>query len=81
MWDIRNFECLLDIKDINEKGSLYSACFLNDNNDNFIVTSNAQLYYGKNAELIKVFDFEGKKIKEINNSNENTFFIDIYYDK
>ena len=81
MWDIRNFECLLEIKDIYEKGSLYSACFLNDNNDNFIVTSNGQLSYGKNEELIKVFDFEGKKIKEINNSNENTFFIDIYYDK
>ena len=30
---------------------------------------------------MKVFNHKGKKIKEINDSNNNTFFIDIYYDK
>ena len=29
---------------------------------------------------IKIFNFNGKKIKEINDSNENTFFIDSFYD-
>ena len=81
IWNINNFECLVDIKNVNEKGSLCSACFLNENNQIFIVTSNALLYGGKNPEKLKVFDFEGNKIKEINNSNENTFFIDIYYDE
>ena len=31
-------------------------------------------------EPIKIFDFNGKKIKEINDSNERTLFIDTYYD-
>ena len=34
-----------------------------------------------NSEYIKVFDFNGQKIKEIDNTNELTYFIDIYYDK
>ena len=29
---------------------------------------------------MKIFDFTGKKIKEIKNSNKRTFFIDTYYD-
>ena len=33
------------------------------------------------CEAIKIFDFKGNKIKEINDSNEGTFFIDSYYDK
>ena len=60
-------------------GHLYSACFLKDNNNNYIVSSN----YSEvdDVEFIKIFDFKGNKIKEINNSNEITFFIDSYYDK
>ena len=30
--------------------------------------------------FLLVFDFKGNKIKEINNSNDSTDFIDIYYD-
>ena len=62
-----------------------SACFLNDNNNNYI-TSNKKKYEYDNVinnviiENIKIFDFNGNKIKEINNSNNSTFFIDTYYD-
>ena len=31
-------------------------------------------------EPIKIFDFNGKKIKEIDNSNDSTLLIDTYYD-
>ena len=34
----------------------------------------------KDFESIKVFGLKGNKIKEINNSNENTYFINIYND-
>ena len=34
----------------------------------------------KYYESIKVFDFNGKKIKEMNDSKDNTVFIDSYYD-
>ena len=77
IWDFNNFECLVDIKNINNNGFLNSACLLKDNNQNLILTSNYSFIY---SEPIKVFDFQGNKIKEINNSNDSTSFIDIYYD-
>ena len=76
LWNVYNFECLLDIKNINQGGYLDSACFLMDNNQNFIITSN-----NRYSELIKVYDFKGNKIKDINNSEEGIVFIDTYYDK
>ena len=76
LWNVYNFECLLDIKNINQSGYLDSACFLMDNKQNFIITSN-----NRSSELIKVYDFKGNRIKDINNSTEEIVFIDTYYDK
>ena len=76
LWNVNNFECILNISNINNSGSLKSACFLNDNNQIYIITSN----YGFCPELIKVYDLKGNKIKEIKNSNDNCFFICNYYD-
>ena len=78
MWQIKNWECLLNINNVNKVGYLDSACFLYHNNNNYIITSNSN----KNgfSEPIKIYDFEGKKIKEIIHSNKKTYFIDIYYD-
>ena len=78
IWNANNWECKLTIENVNNKGFLYSACFLNDNNKNYIITSNA-IRKGE-SENIKVFDFNGKKIKEIKKSNRSTLFIDIYFD-
>ena len=78
LWNINNSECLLEIKNINKFGNLYSACFFNYNNDIYIVSSNYN-YYG-DCEPLKVFDFNGNKIKELVDSNEQTYFIDTYYD-
>ena len=79
IWNLNNFECIQNITNINNVGILCSACFIKENNQIYIITSN----YNKNgnSECIKVFDLNGQKIKEINNSNEKTYFIDIYYDK
>ena len=41
------------------------------------MTSNNNIY---KCENIKIFDFNGNKIKEINNSKDKAKFIDIYYD-
>ena len=82
LWNIINFECLLNIKNVNKKGSLYSACILNNNNNYYIITSNWNKNNSiNNIELIKIFNFKGIKIKEINDSNNNTYFISNYYDK
>ena len=77
LWKIINLECLLNLKKINKRGELFSACFLNDNNQNYIITSN----YSINSGPIKVFDFKGEEKKEINYSSYRTSFIDTYYDK
>ena len=79
VWNIGNFQCLLDLKKVNESGWINSACFLNDNNKIYALSSNVT-GFNKKAGLIKVFDLKGKLIKQINDSNDNTYFIDYYYD-
>ena len=77
IWNINNFELIINIQSIYNNGVLYSACFLNNNNQNYIITSNS---YISTKESIKVFDFKGNQIQEINDSKDDVFFIDIYYD-
>ena len=79
IWNLNNFECIINIPHVNINGFLYSACVMKDNNQNYIISSNYNEV--KISEKIKIFDFYGNKIKEINNSNEITFLIDIYYDE
>ena len=77
IWNAKNFECLLSIQNINKKGYLYSGCFLKDSNQIYIVTSNISYL---DCEPIKIYDLNGNLKKEINNSNDKTYFIDIFYD-
>jgi len=79
VWNIGNFQCLLDLKKVNESGWINSACFLNDNNQIYVLSSNVT-GFSKKANLIKVFDLKGSIIKQINDSNVNTYYIDCYYD-
>jgi WD40 repeat protein len=60
-------------------GYLNSACFLNDNNKSYIIVCFA-IYNTNESEPIKVFDFKGNKIKEINDSKDSAYYIDNYYD-
>ena len=78
LWNVNNWSLLLNINKVNNKGFLYSACFINENENNYIATCNA-IKKGE-PENIKIFDFNGNKIKEIIKSNKNTLFIDSYYD-
>ena len=82
LWNINIWECLLSIQNINKFGILKSACFLNFNKNLYIITSNN--IHDKKPEPIKIFDLNGKKIKELHNSSDrgdNTHFIDTYYSK
>ena len=80
IWNAFNLSCLLSIINANNTGLILSSCFLNYNDEIYIITSNRN-WENNNIEFIKVYDLKGNKIKEINNSNNNTFFIDNYYDK
>ena len=78
LWNVNNWELLHEFEKVNPKGVLYSANFLYDNNQIYIISSNSFIF---EVEKMKIFDFNGNKIKEINDSNYNTFCIKIYLDK
>ena len=78
IWDAYNWGCILNLLNANNNGLLHSAYILNEINGLYAVTSNRNKTGP--SEHIKVFVLNGQKIKEINNSDENTFFIDIFYD-
>ena len=79
VWNANNWEYLLIIKNINNVGFIYSACFYKEKDEIFIITINRNM--NCDPEAIKVFNFNGQKIKEINNSRDHIFFIDVYFDK
>jgi hypothetical protein len=78
IWNIKNWECILNMYDVYKKGWLFSACFISEKNNNYIITSNCN---GVESDSIKVFDFKGTKIKKIKDSKDETLFISTYYDK
>ena len=78
LWNVTNWECLANITNINKSGLLYSACFLNNNDHNYILTSNYN--NDRTPENIKIFDFNSEKIGEIEDSDDNTLIIKTYYD-
>ena len=80
LWDLHNCRNIINIKDFNSECYILSSCFLNYNNETYILSSSVDYNYELNPEPINVFDFKGNKIKEIKNSKEHTFYIDTYYD-
>ena len=78
IWNVNNWNCLINFQNINKEGVLDSACFLNIKNEIYILTSNLNI--NGISEKINVYNLNGKKIKEINDSNDNTFFLDSYFD-
>jgi len=78
LWNFNNFECLLDIQNVNNEGFLFSASILKNKNENYIITSNCN--WDDTPESMKVFDLKGTKLKEIKNSREGILFLDNYYD-
>ena len=76
IWNIIQWECIINLKNINNSGGILSGCFLHEENNLYIITS--CIY---NSEQIKIYNLKGNKLKNINESNENTYFIDTFYDK
>ena len=78
LWNINDFQCLYDYKNVYNDGYLYSVCFLKKDDLTFIAASKNN--FPGDSENIKIFDLNGNKIIEIKESNDNTIFIDSYYD-
>ena len=79
LWNVNNWECIIEISNVNNNGFLCSACLLNEKDNIYIISSNCNM--NGETEKIKVFDLEKNIIKEINDSDEKIYFIDSYYDK
>ena len=77
IWDFKDWQCLIDIKNVYSHGYLYSAYFLNKQNNFYFVTTNWD--ESKFADSIKVYDYEKKIIKKINNSDYNVSLIKVLY--
>ena len=78
LWNIKNWECLYNFIDLYKDGYLRTSCFLKYNYNLYIVTSH---FSPETHESIKIFDFKGNLIKEIEDSKANTYFIDSYFDE
>ena len=84
IWNANSWEMISEIINVNKNNFLYSACFLQNDNDIFIITSNGknlQSYQTNEIfENMKLYNLKGEFIKEINDTNDSTYFIDSYYD-
>ena len=78
VWHLRKWECLFNMENIYNEGLIYSACFILDYCQIYIVISH---HSKKCCENIKVYDLSKKLKKEIYESDDETFFIDSFYDK
>ena len=79
LWNFLNMELLYNFEEMNDSGSLKSACFINDNNQIYLVISNSNNF--DKVKPIKIFDLRGNQVKEINNSKDDTYFVDSFYDE
>ena len=80
IWNNKNWDLILTLENIYNAGRINSACFVqNDLNNNniFIITSNN---YFISPEKIKIFNLEGNHINDIENSNENVYYINTFID-
>lgn len=68
LWYFTTLECLLNF---NNESNLFSACILNNNNQNYIIPTN------NFREPIKIYDFKGTKRKEID-SCDRAYIIESY---
>ena len=75
IWNI-NFNCLINLK--LQEGILYSGAILNNNNQNNIIAGTYS--YSNKEGSIKIYDFNGNIINQINNYNNDIYIIDTYFD-
>ena len=76
IWETEKWNCILSLSlsNINRFGRLGPLNFLRNQNAIFFVTS----FNSSEIKAIKVFDLYGKKIKDINNSDKNVFYLEIF---
>ena len=79
IWNVNDFNCILNLKDIYKYSFIKCACFVQKNKDIYIVTGTCDSRQNYASEHKRVYDLNGQKISEFE-SNRNTYFIDTYYE-
>lgn len=74
LWEFPNFLCITSIEKAHRASYIFSLCILPFKDNDYIISSS-----GSDEEKIRVWDFKGNKIREINDSKERTGFMDVYY--
>ena len=74
LWDINNLKCLFNLKPY-KYVNIFSSCFFNYENNNYIITSN-----GQSNEII-FYNLSGKIYKSMTLEGFSVFCIDYFYDK
>ena len=78
IYNFNKWECLLNIKPLNKKGHLRSACLFFDKEEKYFLSSND--VYKDFSEFIKIYDFKGNHVNTVPNSDDRTAFMDTFYD-
>ena len=74
LWDINNLKCLFNLKPY-KYVNIFSSCFFNYENNNYIITSN-----GQSNEII-FYNLSGKIYKSMTLEGFSVFCINYFYDK
>ena len=77
IWNLSNYNCIMNLEKVNKGGILNSACFLNFQGNNYIITSNRNWV---DPEPLKIFQIKNDNFFTIKSSKKNTFFVNIYND-
>ena len=75
VWDIKYFTCIINIESVYFDGFLFSSCFLIDeiNKKNYIISVNF------NSEPLKIFDFKGTNIRNIENNEDKSYIVETFF--
>ena len=82
LWNGNTFECLYNFTNIFRNGRLYSACFLKNKDDIYIITSYFRLSRLESSGIL-IYDINGKFLNTINKSSGSwtaVCMIDTFYD-
>ena len=82
IFEIKNFNCILNLTNIYKSCSVFASCFFSYFDQIYFMTAPYTMKYDKSPDYIKIFDLKGNIIKEINDSNKDrTIIVLFYYDK
>jgi len=82
IWNANDLECILNYENLLSVDYLkiFSSCFIYYNSNIYFLVSSFSVNEKFN-EKIKIYDLKGNKVDEINDSNDNTYYIDCLYSK